>query len=158
MRSVKHLVWLGVKAKTGANQTAFILAGAAVVCGIIGTAFLVVLLYLYLARYYGALESALALALAFLAVSLVTALIAVIYRRRTAARARAEIAAVSKSVMADPRVLAAGVQIGRTLGWQKVVPLAILALVIAGWTRTSTRKSSHREKAGDGASSERARR
>ena len=37
---------------------------------------------------------------------------------------------------ADPRVMAAGLELGRTIGWKKLVPLAVVSVLAAGLTRS----------------------
>jgi hypothetical protein len=144
MHGARDLLWLAVKAKTGASRAAYIFAGAAVVSLVAGATFLFVALYLFLARHYGALEAAFALALALLAVSFIALVFAGIVRRKTSERARAEIAETRNKLLTDPRIVAVGAQMGRSLGWQRVVPIAVLGLLIFGWSRAMARKSSNR--------------
>lgn len=144
MQSARHLIWLAVKAKTGASRTAFVLAGIAALCSVAGATFLLVALYVFLTRHYGALESACALALALLALSGIIAMMVSIVMKRTAEQARAEIAQTRNAILSDPGMVAAGMQIGRSIGWQRIVPIAVIGLLVFGLSRTMAGKSSNR--------------
>jgi hypothetical protein len=37
--------------------------------------------------------------------------------------------------LVDPRIIGIAVQAGRRFGWQRVLPLAVLAVVTAQWAR-----------------------
>jgi len=58
-------------------------------------------------------------------------------RRRARARAILERAAHAHapSWLLDPKILATAVQVGRSLGWQRVIPLALVGFMVAQWTR-----------------------
>jgi hypothetical protein len=58
-------------------------------------------------------------------------------RRRARARAILERAARAQapSRLVDPRIIGLALQAGRRFGWQRVLPLAVLALVTAQWAR-----------------------
>jgi len=59
-------------------------------------------------------------------------------RRRARERAileRAARAQASSSWLLDPKILGAAMQAGRTLGWQRLVPIALLAFMAAQWAR-----------------------
>src|SRR4029077_17315273 len=39
------------------------------------------------------------------------------------------------SWLLDPKILATAVQVGRSLGWQRAIPLALVAIMAAQWAR-----------------------
>ena len=86
----------------------------------------------------GSIYAALAIAGFFILVALIGALVAAIARRRARQRAILERAARAQSAsswLLDPKILGAALQAGRTLGWQRIIPVALLAFVAAQWLR-----------------------
>jgi hypothetical protein len=55
----------------------------------------------------------------------------VLLRRRTAERARLELAARRSSPWLDPRLLGAGIQVSRSIGARKLVPLLAIGFFAA---------------------------
>ena len=49
------------------------------------------------------------------------------------------------SWLLDPKILATAVQVGRSLGWERVIPLALFSIMAAQWARE------HRAPGHDGA-------
>jgi hypothetical protein len=45
----------------------------------------------------------------------------------------------------DPKVLGAAVDAGRTIGWQRIVPVALLAFLAAQWAREYRGKSERQD-------------
>ena len=66
-------------------------------------------------------------------------------RRRARERAILERAARAHapSWLLDPKILATAVQVGRSLGWQRAIPLALVGFMAAQWARE------HRARAGE---------
>jgi hypothetical protein len=58
-------------------------------------------------------------------------------RRQARERAILERAARAHapSWLLDPKILATAVQVGRSLGWQRAIPLALVGIMVAQWTR-----------------------
>jgi len=122
-----------LRAKTGVSTGWLILCIVVVVAALIATIFLCSAGYIWLAQRYGSLEASLSLGGGFLFVALASIVACVIVRRRTMAQARA---AGMRNWWADPRVMAAGLELGRTIGWKKLVPLAVVSVLAAGLTRS----------------------
>lgn len=99
--------------------------------------FFTIAAYVWLSQRYDSLTAALTLAGIYLVLALIAVTVLVIVRRREIERAKRELAARARapSFWQDPRVLAAGVEIGRMIGWKKTVPLAALGLFAAGIAR-----------------------
>jgi hypothetical protein len=135
---------LAIKAKTGTSQTAVLLVVVAAIGSAVAFVFACLIAYILLEQRYGRIEAAVALALAFFAVAVVAIIAAVFERRRAVRRAKAELAARTSALLSDPRLLTAGFQVARSIGWRKVVPLVVVGLLAAGLTRNSTRTSPQR--------------
>jgi hypothetical protein len=93
--------------------------------------------------------AALILAGVFLLVALIAAVAGFIARRRNIERARRELAARSHAGWLDPKYLAIGIEIGRTLGWRRIITLAAAGLLAAGlgkeWFAADAKKSEDRD-------------
>jgi hypothetical protein len=121
----------------GLIPTLLLWAVAAAVAAIGGLIFLSVAGYVWFARQYDDLSAAFILTgiYAFLAVVFLAVLALV--RQHTMRKARLELADRSRqaALWQDPRLLAAGVRLGRTIGWKKALPLAAIGLLAAGIAR-----------------------
>jgi hypothetical protein len=74
----------------------------------------------------------------FLLIAVVSAAVAAISRRQARQRATLERAARAHgaaSWLRDPKILSLAWKAGGTLGWQRVVPLALLGLLAVQWAR-----------------------
>jgi hypothetical protein len=62
--------------------------------------------------------------------------------RRTRQRAIVERAARAQGTRAlvDPKMLSVAMQAGRALGWQRLIPLALLGLLTAQWVQEARRR------------------
>jgi len=79
----------------------------------------------------------------FILVAAFAAMLSAMTRRRARERAILERAARAHagSWLLDPKLLASALQIGRSLGWQRILPVVLLGFVAAQWARE------HREEA-----------
>jgi hypothetical protein len=103
--------------------------------------FLCVAAYAWLSQQFGGIYAALIVAGFFILVALIAAIIAASTRRRARERAilqRAARAHSSSSWLLDAKILATAMQVGRTIGWQRIVPLALLGFLAAQWARDRT--------------------
>jgi len=50
----------------------------------------------------------------------------------------------SPSWLLDPKLLGVAVEAGRTIGWQRLVPVALLGIVAAQWARDYRNQSQSR--------------
>jgi hypothetical protein len=128
---------LAVQSKSGVSSA--VLVGMAIVAfaSLVAFVFLCVAGYSWLAEEYGNVAAGLAMAGLFILVALIAALASHIARRRTRERAILARAAHAHapSWLLDPRLLAAGIQAGRALGWQRIVPIVLLGFMAAQWAR-----------------------
>jgi hypothetical protein len=133
----KHDLILFIQARTGATLALFIWAAVAALTSLTAFAFLCVALYDWTALQLNAVFAGLVVAGFFLAVAAIGALAAMMARRRARIRAILERAtrAQAPSRLFDPRIVGIALQAGRRFGWQRVLPIALLALVTAQWAR-----------------------
>jgi hypothetical protein len=129
---------LAVQSKTGATAGVFIWLGLAALAAFAAFAFLCVAAYAWLASRYGNVYGGLIAAGFFILIAVIAALLSALMRRRARDRAILERAAhthAAQSWLLDPRILATAMQIGRSLGWQRLIPIALLGFLAAQWTR-----------------------
>ncbi len=110
--------------------------------------FLSVAGYVWLSRQYDDLIAALILTGIYVFLSVAFVVVLAMVRRQTMQRARIELAdrARHPAIWQDPRVLAAGVQLGRMIGWKKTLPLAAIGLLAAGIAREWSNHDDAQEK------------
>ena len=100
--------------------------------------FLCVAAYVWLSQTFGGIYAGLIVAGFFILVALIAAIVAAATRRRARERAilqRAARAPASSTWLLDPKILATAMQAGRGIGWQRIVPLALLGFLAAQWAR-----------------------
>jgi uncharacterized membrane protein len=122
---------LAAKARTGASTQLLVCAAIAIIGAIATFGFLCVLAFIWLSDQLTPLEAASVIAGFFFAVTLLSIITLAILRRRTMNRARILLAAQQSALMLDPKVVGIGVQLGRIVGWKKVLPI-IIPIAIAG--------------------------
>ncbi|HEY1747745.1 MAG TPA: hypothetical protein VGG11_13410 [Xanthobacteraceae bacterium] len=137
LQNWKHNLVLFIQATTGATLSVFAWAALVAVSTLTAFVFLCVALYDWVALQLNGFFAGLIVAGFFLAVALIAALASMMARRRAKARAILERAARAQapSRLVDPRIIGIAVQAGRRFGWQRVLPLAVLAVVTAQWAR-----------------------
>jgi len=140
LNSLKRTTVLWVQAKTGLTTgfvaVAVIAAGAAVMTFI----FLCVTGYMWLSIKLGPIFGGLAMAGIFLLIAVVAAAASTLLRQRTKQRAMIERATRGTAVLIDPKVMNLAMRAGRALGWQRIVPVALLGFVATQWVRQARRE------------------
>ena len=128
------------KESTGTALRLTSLAAAAAFALLITTSFLCAALFVFMLQKYGPVEACLAGAGVFLVVTLIAAVCYVV--RRNQIRARAEQAAreaarsaksAASNMLADPMLLAAGLQLVRTIGIKKLIPILAIGGLALGF-------------------------
>ena len=127
---------LSVQARSGVTPA--FLVWLAIVVGALVTAFvfLCVAGYDWLSVQLGSVYAGLIMAGVFLLIALIGLIVTAVSRRRARERAALERAAraeASSSWLLDPQILGMAMQAGRTLGWQRVIPVALLGFLAAQW-------------------------
>jgi hypothetical protein len=120
-----------VKESTGNALRLTSLAGAAVVAAFITLLFLCAAAFVLVLQNYGLIPACLAGAAFFFLITLISVVTYGI--RRNALRKRAEAAAKSShSILADPMMVAAGLQIARAIGFKRLIPLLAIGGLALG--------------------------
>ena len=126
-----------VQSRTGITTTYIVWLGVIALAGMTAFAFLCVTGYVWLSLQFGSVFAGLIMTGVFVLIAILGLLICALARRR--ARERAILARAARahapSWLLDPRVLTAAVQIGREIGWQRIVPVALAGLMAAQWAR-----------------------
>jgi hypothetical protein len=137
LKSVMHDMVLAVQTRTGITVSFVAWLAVLVLAALTAFVFLCVAGYDWLALQVGGAVAALIMAGIFVLLALAALVVCVLARRR--ARERAILARAARahapSWLLDPRILATAMQIGRTLGWQRIVPVALLGFMVAQWAR-----------------------
>ena len=74
----------------------------------------------------------------FVLIAVIAALVSAILRRRAKERAilaRAARAQAASGWLLDPKIVGIAMQVGRTLGWERLIPVALLGFLAAQWAR-----------------------
>jgi hypothetical protein len=123
---------LTVKSKTGLASGVIVWALAAALSSAVTLGFFIFAAFIGLAERYGPLTAALSLGGFFLLVTIIALLCCLSSRRRTVASAKLALAARSHAPWLDPKLFGVGLQIGRAIGWRRLVPLAAVGVLAAG--------------------------
>jgi membrane protein implicated in regulation of membrane protease activity len=141
MSGLVRYLTLTAKAKTGFGPG--ILAGAiiAAALAIVAIVFFIVAMFFLLEAYVGPLQSALFMGGGFLLLAIIAAVVTISARRRAMERAEQALAARAKTTLFDSSVLTLGIQIGRIIGWRRLVPVAAVAVLAAAVAREWSRRN-----------------
>src|SRR5579862_5196764 len=149
---LRHIA-LNAKARTGFGPSLVVWFSVALVALGLGLVFLCVAAFVWLADRTGPVTAGLILAGVFFLIAVVAAFAGWIARLRNIERARRELAARSHAGWFDPKYLAVGIEIGRTLGWRRIVTLAAVGVLAAGlgkeWFAAGAKSSERREPEGE---------
>jgi hypothetical protein len=120
------------KASTGTALRQTSLAAMAAICLLITTAFLVAAAFIAVLNRYGPVEACLTAAGLFLIVTLIAAGVYMVRKRQIEARAAARAKTAAHSLLADPALLATGIQIVRLVGVKRLVPILAIGGLALG--------------------------
>ncbi len=128
---------LAIRAKSGLTPGLFIGLAFAVLALLTAFALLCVAAYVWLAGLFGGIFAALIGAGFFLLVAALSAIFAAVARSRARQRAMLERAARAGigAWLFDPKILSTVLEVGRSLGWQRLAAMALLGFLAAQWTR-----------------------
>jgi|ERR1700730_5977801 hypothetical protein len=137
LKSLMRDAMLAVQSRSGITASFIVWLVVAVMAAATASAFLCVAAYDWLALQMGSVYAGLVMAAIFAAIAIVGLIIGLLARRRARERAILERAARAHapSWLLDPKILATAVQVGRSLGWQRVIPLALVGIMAAQWAR-----------------------
>jgi hypothetical protein len=137
LKSWMRDVTLAIQARSGVTAAFFVWVAVAVIASLAAFVFLCVAAYNWLALQLGAIDAGLILAGVFVLIAVIGAVACVVTRRQARQRALLERAARAHATswLLDPKILGAVMQAGRTLGWQRIIPIALIGLLAAQWLR-----------------------
>lgn len=137
LKSWMRDIALAVQARSGASPAVAAWLAMVAVAALAAFIFLCVAAYDWLALQFGSVFAGLIMAGVFVVIALIGLIVSAWLRRRARERAILErtARAHAPSWLLDPRLLAMAVQIGREIGWQRIVPVALLGFMAAQWGR-----------------------
>jgi hypothetical protein len=135
MGGLVRYLQLKAQAKTGLSAGVVIFAVLAALCAAMTFAFLVFAAFIWLAQRYSPLTAALVMCGLFLLLTILAGIGSLISRRSTIASAETKLASRASSPFFDPRMLGIGLQIGRAVGWRRLVPLVAVGVIAASLAR-----------------------
>ena len=129
---------LTVQSRSGITPAVLVWLLVVVLALLTAFSFLCVTAYMWLATLFGAIYAGLIMAGVFVLIALIGLCASAMTRRRARERAilqRAARAHASSSWLLDPKFLTAAMQAGRAIGWERIIPVALLGLLAAQWAR-----------------------
>jgi hypothetical protein len=124
------------------------LAAAAAIALLVTTAFLCAAAFVYVQQNYGTVEACLTGAAIFFVVALIAAGWYMARKRQVKARAERAAKSAAHSMLADPMVVAAGIQVVRAIGVKRLIPiLAVGGLALGFLVSRNAAASSHEAQA-----------
>ena len=141
LKNLQTTIFLWLQAKTGLSVGFVISLAVAGGAAVLAFVFLCVTGYAWLSIQLGPVFGGLAIAGVFLLIAVVGAAASALARGRTRQRSTLERAAGAQGTMAliNPKVLNVAMQAGRALGWQRLIPLALLGFLAAQWVQEARR-------------------
>jgi hypothetical protein len=136
-KGLMHDMVLAVQTRTGITTSFIVWLVVVALAALTAFAFLCVAAYDWLSLQMSSVYAGLVMAAVFVAIAIIGIIACLLARRRARERAILERAARAHapSWLLDPKILATAVQVGRSLGWQRVVPLALVGFMVAQWAR-----------------------
>ena len=138
LKSWMRDITLALQARSGATPGLFVWFAIVAAASVTAFVFLCIAGYDRLALELGNVFAGLVMAGIFVLIAVIGAIVAAMSRRRARERAILERAARAQALSAwllDPKILGVALQAGRSLGWQRLVPIALLAFMAAQWAR-----------------------
>jgi hypothetical protein len=122
----------GIRASTSSTVRLTTLALAAAIALFITTSFLCAAVFIQVLQTYGPVQACLAAAGVFFLLTLVTAGSYLAYKKELEKRAERAAKSTAQSLLADPMLLAAGLQIVRAIGVKRLIPILAIGGVALG--------------------------
>jgi hypothetical protein len=120
------------KESTAASLRLTSLAGAVALALFITISFLCAAAFVYVLQTYGLIEACLTGAGIFLFVALIAAAVYIARKNRARARATETAKSAVHTALADPMLVAAGIQIVRAIGVKKLIPILAVGGLAVG--------------------------
>jgi len=130
-------VTLAIQVRSGASPALFVCTAIAALAALTAFTFLCIAGYDWFAIQFGSIFAASLMTAIFAAIAIVAAVIGTVARQRARDRAILERAARARagSGLLDPKLLTLAVQVGRSVGWQRAIPVALFGFMTAQWLR-----------------------
>lgn len=143
LKNLQNNIILWIQAKIGFSVGFLISLGVAGGAAVSMFVFLCVTGYAWLSIQLGPVFGGLAMAGVFLLIAVLGAAASTLARGQTRQRAILERAARAQgtSALIDPKVLSVAIQAGRALGWQRLIPLALLGFLAVQWVQETRREN-----------------
>jgi uncharacterized membrane protein len=137
IKSWTREITLAIQARSGASPTLFVCVAVVAIAALTAFAFLCIAGYDWFAIQFGSVFAALIMTAIFAVVAIFAAVIGTAARQRARERAILERAARARagSGLLDPKLFTLAVRLGRSVGWQRVVPMALFGFMAAQWLR-----------------------
>jgi hypothetical protein len=126
---------LKAQAQVGLSPGVLIFGILAVLCAATTLILLVLAAFIWLTDRYTPLTAALVLFGFFLLLTILAGIGSLVSRHTTIARAQREMRARGTSPLYDPKMLGVGLQLARSVGWRRMVPLVAIGIIAAGVAR-----------------------
>jgi hypothetical protein len=145
--NLQQTLRLWVKEKTGLTANFLILICIAAVAALMSFIFLGVGAYAWAALELGPVFGGLAVAGVFLAIAACSYVISTVSRSRAKQRAILERAARSRRAtpLMDPKMLTMAMKAGRIIGWQRLLPIALLGFLATQLAQERRHEQPHDE-------------
>jgi len=136
-KSLMHDMVLAVQSRTGITTSFIVWLIVVTLAALTAFAFLCVAAYDWLSLQMSSVYAGLLMAAVFVLIAIIGLIVCLLARRRARERAILERAARAHapSWLLDPKIFATAVQVGRSLGWQRAIPLALVGIMVAQWAR-----------------------
>jgi hypothetical protein len=142
LKNLQNNIVLWLQAKTGLSVGFVIALAVAGIAVLLIFIFLCVTGYVWASIQLGPVFGGLAMAGAFLLIAVIGATASAVTRAGTRQRAIMERAARPQGIggLIDPKALSLAMRAGRALGWQRLVPLALLGFLAAQWVKEARQR------------------
>ena len=121
------------KYSTGAALRLTSLAAAAAVALLVTTSFLCAAAFILVLEKYGPVQACFTGAAIFFVVTLIAAISYTMHKRQITVRAEQAAKATTHSLLADPILVAAGIQVVRAIGIKKLIPILAVGGIALGF-------------------------
>ena len=121
------------KDSTGTALRLTSLAAAAAVALFVTTSFLCAAAFILVLEKYGPVQACFTGAAIFFVVTLITAISYTVRKKRIEVRAEQAVKSTAQSFIADPMLVAAGIQVVRAIGVKKLIPILAVGGIALGF-------------------------
>ena len=146
MSGLLHHFVLSAKTRTGLSFGIVVWTLVASISIVAAIGLFLFAAFVAITQRYDAVMAGLALGGFLFVIAIVAITACLTTRRHNIERARLELASRSSADLFDPSLLALGLQIGRTIGWQRLASVAAAGVLAAGLAREWTSRDQAQSK------------